>query len=136
MENYLKWQGEPVSVRYGYCHVKTNTEKPLMWYNYDCRMTGEAKIPAIEITSNDVFVISNQFGIGEEKLRKGGWPNMPHASLPDGTFTETGVAVEFDKEAYLANYAVSDLWMKNNYPEEYKKVQGLKDLILSRKTPK
>ena len=92
-----------------------------------------ATIPAIRITSKSgyQFVIANHHAYGIHKLEQGGWPNHGHASLPlesfhvDNGFTFT----EFDEKGLISLQKSSDEWMKKNYPEEYRKIKGLKKLI-------
>lgn len=132
-----KWQGDPVKVRFGYCFVKTNKEKPICWYNYECSIKHEdnALIPAIQITTydNEVFVIANHFGIGINKILKGGWPNATHFSLPKLNFTESNmhafVIKEFNEIEYSIHESERIKWQKENYPVEFEKLQSLKRMI-------
>lgn len=134
-----QWQGEPVIVEFGYSEVKPDTEKPLMWYNYECDLAvgtmGIAKIPSIEITYGDSsFVLANHFGLGVEKLRRGGWPNFPHASLPDNSFNQDNsfVILEFDIDGIKKLDKERDAWMQKTNPEEFEKLQSLKAMINKR----
>ena len=129
----LQWQGEDVSVRYGYCDVKTNVEKPMYWYNYHCRDNGCARLAAIEITTKDgmEFVIYNGHGIGWFKLFKGGWPNEGHASLDLDTFTESADyrIEEYDQVAFRLEHGRSGAWFAEKYPEEEEKRKALLAII-------
>lgn len=129
-----KWQGEPVKVRFGYCKVKENKEKPLYWYNYECSDSpkGFAFVAAIEVTyGNEVFRIANHYGIGAYKLKKGGWPNCRHFSIStEFEFVESHEKWcnlrEFNEREFAAHEAARDRWQKKNYPKEYEAVESLK----------
>lgn len=147
MEKY-KWQGEPVKVLFGYVKQLANTDKPLYWYNFECinkenaygefipdhmvTMKGEnlALIPAVKVIhSAGSFLLANHFGIGVNKLLKGGWPNMPHYSL-DGEFKESSERhfkfVSFDEDGYCDHEAKRRSWQKKNYPIEFQKMEDFK----------
>lgn len=150
MENY-QWQGEPVKVRFGYVPQDENTEKPMYWYNFECynkkELNGTFKedhfvrdngkhfaiIPAIEVESASgyKFTLANHFGIGISKLIKGGWPNHTHFSL-SGEFKESRsepyLLLSFDLDGYEKHEAARNSWFKREYPDEYKKLQALKEL--------
>lgn len=126
------WQGEPVKVEYGYSIVMRNEEKPLMWYNFHCRILGYAAIPAIKVFyEGSHFVIANHYGIGHLKLKLGGWPYMSHFSLPDDSFTEDDkfIITEHNEVLFKTQKTISDMWFESNFPEEYKKLKSLKDKI-------
>lgn len=134
--NYC-WHGEPVEVKFGYCNISENTEKPMYWYNYECRTSsviGSALIPAIYITSKDgqQWVIANHFGIGIYKLLQGGWPNCTHFSLDKNTFKEAKEKYfairEFDHDAYSEHESARRKWQKREYPEEFEKMESLRKL--------
>lgn len=132
-----KWQGEPVKVEIGNCAVRTNEEKPLWWYNFECYPSGKAFLPAIRITTKDgdSFMIANHFGIGVHKLINGGWPNYTHFSI-DGSFS-TGIIAritEFDLEGYKAHEAERVKWQQENYPEYWAKLQCLRDSVKQKKS--
>jgi hypothetical protein len=131
MVKKYQWQGEPVKVIFGYCLVKENKEKPMWWYNYECRQDGTAVIPALQITTqNDhSFFISNHYGIGVHKLINGGWPGCTHFSLNGGEFTgrHTLMYTVFDLDGYEKHEANRRIWQKENHPEEYEKQQKLID---------
>lgn len=132
-----KWQGEPVKAEFGHSYVDFNEEKPLYWYNYECLgATRGACIPSIKITSKDgeVFYISNHYGIGAHKLSKGGWPNMPHFGIPNTAKFEEDKRPPFglrtlDLEGFEAYEQERKTWQSLKYPEEYKRVQALRDSI-------
>jgi hypothetical protein len=125
----LQWQGQDVEVKYGYCDVVTNTEKPLYWYNYHCRNNGKARLNAIKVITKEgnEFVIYNRHGIGWFKLSKGGWPNEGHASLPTETFVEDNLykVTEYYQEAFRNEAAMREKWLEEKYPLDYKKMQSL-----------
>lgn len=140
--NY-QWQGEPVSVKFGYTMVKENKEKPLWWYNFECNVkqnihdeyipsygtTGMALIPSIQVSQgNSVFIIANHFGIGVSKLIKGGWPNHSHFSV-NGEFTEDNdfAIYEFDELSYSKHESERNKWQKENYHDEYKKLEDMRN---------
>ena len=79
LSQVYKWDGEPVQVEHVDIIVKEHKQKPLYWWNYEVSLTGasatnKAVISSLKITAKDgeVFYISNHFGIGLNKLRKGG----------------------------------------------------------------
>lgn len=128
-----QWQGEPVKVEFGYSTVKTVQEKPLWWYNYETSLTHEdiAVIPAVRVTAyGEPFILSNHNGIAVNKLSKGGWPNMPHFSLPSDSFKECSDEWcnlnEFDELEYSQHESERNKWQKKNFPEEYEKLQSLR----------
>ncbi|WP_256013151.1 hypothetical protein [Desertivirga xinjiangensis] len=132
--NY-QWQGEPVSVRFGYAYQEENPEKPLFWYNFEChneeKLDGSyedrkshaingkyfALIPAVEVTTSTgyKFLLSNHCGIGVNKLLKGGWPNATHFSLT-GDFKESEEPyfkfTAFDLDAYEKHESARRTWQK------------------------
>lgn len=142
------WQGEPVKVEFGQCFVKRNDDKPLTWYNFECHInlsdgtlqptgTGTgAIIDAIKVTAKDgeSFVIANHFGIGAYKLKKGGWPDCTHFSLPIDKFENVPwrdniQQRNLDVEKYSEHEAARNKWLKKNYPKEYEKIEGLRKII-------
>lgn len=152
MKANYQWQGEPVSVRFGFVNQQENSEKPMYWYNFECynkeEIDGSFKddhfvknngkhfslIPAIEVKSQDgyTFILANHYGIGISKLLKGGWPNHTHFSL-DGDFNEDNAPYfafkEFDLEGYEKHESERNKWQKKNYPAEFEKMQRLRNLI-------
>lgn len=136
MKQNYSWQGEPVKAEFGHNMVKSNTAHPLFWYNYECSIEREsfALIPSIKITQGDqVWCIANHYGIGINKLIKGGWPNQTHFSLPIEGFeknnTHAFAIKEFDELQYSKHEAARRLWQKNNFPEEFKRMQSLEKII-------
>lgn len=120
-----QWQGKKVNVKFGVCIPEINTEKPLMWYNYELTALSSGRIYAIEITYYDeIFVISNHYGIGEHKLLCGGWPNKPHFSL-DGEFYNTGQRPIIDLEGYEEHERYRKRWQRRTYPKQMKKIDSL-----------
>lgn len=136
-QTVLQWHGEDVAVRYGFCDVETNTEKPLYWYNYHCRETGKARLHAVEITPKEgnPFVIYNGHGIGWFKLSKGGWPNEGHASLDIETFTEDKewTIDSYDQVNFRMEIAREREWFAAKYPDEEKKREALLAIINRKK---
>lgn len=92
----LCWHGEPVKTEFGSAFINEDTEKPLVWYNYEVLNSKirTSVIPAIRITTKagNSFVISNHFGIGWLKLKHGGWPGTTHFSLPKDSFQPEEIA--------------------------------------------
>lgn len=152
MKSKYFWQGEPVLVDFGAVYIEENIEKPLFWYNYECNWDvnlnkpkyGEQKgamIPAIKIYSfqgDELLIISNHFGVGANKLLKGGWPNHTHFSfsdnvkfesrenLPSYTLQKAFKITEFDEEGYSKYEEGRKKWQKENFPEEFEKLERLK----------
>lgn len=130
-ETVLAWQGVPVQVKYGYCIVEPDKEKPLYWWNYHCRETGICKLAAICVNCDGyVFCIYNGHGIGWFKLSKGGWPDEGHSHLPVDTFTEDNSyeITEYDRLSFQRELYYTHKWRKENYPEEYKRVEALLEI--------
>ena len=146
------WHGEPVKTDFGYATVQENKEKPLFWYNFECLWNlnegkpyygtkKSAMIPTIKVTSKDgqSFLIANHFGIGASKLKKGGWPNHIHFSLPDnakfegcedlGVLRNIYSIREFDEEKFAEHEKLRGIWQKENFPEETKKMDNLKAMF-------
>lgn len=142
MNNKYFWHGESVKTRFGYCSVKEDVERPLFWYNYEClsdRGTiAHALIPAIEVLTNcnQRFVIANHYGIGAYKLKKGGWPDCTHFSLPADTFQESNepafIIRHFNEEEFAKHEAERRRWQKKMYPEEFEKSEVLRRMIKSK----
>lgn len=138
MKKY-KWNGEFVKTTFGFCKVEENAEKPLWWYNYECSLTkGNTYIEAIKVEyKGQEFCIANHFGIGVYKLINGGWPDKTHFSLPLETFIpnegKTMSYLEtrkFDEEKYSEHESNRHNWQKYAYPEEFKRMQSLKNMII------
>ena len=128
----LQWQGEDVTVRYGFCDVITS-EKPLYWYNYHCRENGSARLAAIEVTTKDgkPFVIYNGHGIGWFKLSKGGWPNEGHSSFDGQEFVESSdhIITEYDQLMFRMEHGRQEAWFNEKYPEAIKQKEALLAMI-------
>ena len=141
-----KWQGEPVKVQFGIVFVRENEDKPIWWWNYECRGHDDgtglktcALIEAVKVIhSGGEFVIANHFGIGVSKLLKGGWPNHSHFSLPKEEFEAHGPTdlevrlpfiIEFDEPGYANHESNRNNWQKKEYPEEYAKLEGLRRML-------
>lgn len=142
MRNRYCWHGEPVKTKFGYCHIKEDTERPLFWYNFECSMNrtiGHALISAIEVTTNchQRFCIANHFGIGVNKLIKGGWPDCTHFSLPADTFQQDDLQIfnirKFDEEEFSKYEAERRKWQKKNYPVEFEESEILRRMIIKSK---
>jgi|GEM_PF-3125348 hypothetical protein len=154
MKKY-QWQGDPVSVRFGYVNQQENSEKPLYWYNFECytkeEIDGSFKddhfvksngnhfslIPAIEVTTKqgNKFLIANHYGIGVSKLLKGGWPNHTHFSL-NGTFEESGARYfafkSFDLDAFERHESERRNWQKITYPIEFEKMEQFRNSFIKK----
>jgi hypothetical protein len=146
MKNKYQWQGEPVTVRFGYVNQQENLEKPMYWYNFECCTKEEidgsfrdehmvkangkhfALIPAVEVESQSgyKFLLANHFGIAVSKLIKGGWPNHAHFSL-DGEFSENKAPYYAFKKFDLAGYENHEnerrKWQKKTFPQEFERME-------------
>ena len=97
----------------------------------------QALIEALQITtlSGEIFVIANHFGIGINKLIKGGWPNQTHFSLPNETFKECSWKEfpprKFDYDQYSQHESQRRVWQKANYPNEFEKLERLRKVALN-----
>lgn len=132
-QNY-QWQGEPVTIRFGYVRVEQVVDKPLYWYNYEVWLSTKdhAHIHAVEVNyQGRTFNMSNKYGYAMHKLLNGGGPRLPHASLPNDNFIEDESAriVEFDREGYYKYVEYRDHYFMSKYPEEYKKMRSLEAMI-------
>ncbi len=139
----LKWQGEPVKVESLYIKVWEYKEKPLWWFNYEVdKQRSEnlghdyAIIEALKVTyENQSFYISNHFGVGIRKLRKGGWPNHSHFSF-DGNFKEYSTnmtlhpTISFCLKDYENHEANRRAWQKKNFPEEFERSERLRKMMI------
>lgn len=145
----LQWQGEPIKIRFGFMGVSTNKEKPLYWYNYECRDNGYAAFLCIEIKQHgQTWYIDNSYNYGIKKLRAGGWPNHGHKSLPDNTFAFTEVRdkgdiaimleSEFDEESFAEDEAKREKWIKENFSNhpDYSKMIAARKMAQQRVFPK
>lgn len=143
------WQGEPVKTDFGVVVQPENKEKPLYWYNFECNWNvaenkpryGTVKtcsIPAIKVTTKDgqVFLIANHFGIGANKLMKGGSPRDTHFSFGDnakfqgaedlGVFRNAYSIRKFDEDGFVEYEAKRERWQKENFPEEFERMENLR----------
>lgn len=134
------WQGEPVRAEFSAAFVDINEEKPLYWYNYECLVDSKIKkalIPAVKITlkSGEQFCIANHFGIGASKLKKGGWPDHRHFSIPVECFVSNmwdtiSSPTEFDEESFSEYESKRNNFFKNKYPIEYQKMLELRKYVI------
>lgn len=133
-----QWQGEAVDVVFGYCLVTENKDKPMYWYNYNVFRNGQlpTKIGAIRVDTSDgqSFCLSNDYGEGVHKLESGGYPNMPHRSLPSETFVESE-DFRYKTTIYRPLIAYHEEVDRRQYfmcmfPEEFKKSEALRNKIL------
>lgn len=136
--NKYAWHGEPVKTVFGLASVQKNDEYPLYWYNYEVSLENSGDrtisvVPAIKVILKDSepFFIANHFGIGEYKLKQGGWPNCSHFSIPsDCTFKKLDSIElgEFDEENYAKHEAARKRWQKINFPIEFEQSEQLRKL--------
>lgn len=136
-----KWQGKEVEVKFGFSIIKPNIEKILYWTNYHVRDKESVELPSIKVITNakrnhsleNAFVIYNGFGIGENKLLCGGWPNDSHHSLPSHSFIETGIENKptFNYIDYLEEVKLREIWFELKYggTKEWKRHQALVEII-------
>lgn len=133
-----QWQGEDVDVVFGYCLVTENKEKPMYWYNYNVFRNGQkpTKIRAIKVDTSDgqSFCLSNDYGEGVHKVENGGYPNIPHFSLPLDAFVESDdfrhKRLLFDRYGSKQEELDRRQYFRANYPEEFKKAEALRNMIL------
>lgn len=140
MKGDYQWQGEPVSVKFGYCKVTIQTE-PMWWSNYECdKSGGKAQITAVQITAPGIdtetgeprtFCIANEFGEGIAKLKNGGWPGDGHASLPDAAFIEdrSRTVLDYNKLGWKVREKQRRDWQLENWPDEFEKMEALREMI-------
>lgn len=134
MKNKYKWHGKPVKTTFGNCIVRTDKDRPLCWYNYECAENGMACIPAIRVETKEgqSFTIANHFGIGVYKLMKGGWPDCTHFSLEGEFSTIPQLKIsEFDADGYAQHEAERNKWQERHFPEEYKKMRAILEIANS-----
>jgi hypothetical protein len=127
-----QWQGEPVSVIFGYCVVAANQEKPLWWYNYECALDRDTKscicVIKVILKTGETFLLANHFGIGVHKLLNGGWPNYQHFSI-DGNFSTSSPdpwQLKFDLEGFEDHESKRRIWQKENFPDEFERMERLR----------
>jgi len=133
MKNKYFWQGEPVKTTFGYCSIKKHDDKPMMWWNALCDDDGYALIEAVRVDAEiyGIFYIANFGGIGAYKLKRGGWPDCTHYSIPsDSSFTEEryGNKRELDEEEYASVSCKIRTYQKINFPEEFEQGEALRAL--------
>jgi hypothetical protein len=132
LNTHYAWHGELVKVEFGHCHVKEQKEQTMWWYNYECRIGGNAVVEALKVThEGKSFFIANHHGIGVHKLLNGGWPSHSHFGLPDGCFEPNEDlphinSTVFDELAYSSHESARLNWQKENFPAEYEKMEALK----------
>ena len=146
MKQKYFWQGEPVKTEFGYAVIERTYIKPLMWFNYEVEINpysnSYAIIDAVKITTKDghSFVIANHFGIGANKLSKGGWPNQTHHGFPKNIFFEpeskqfhTKGIKQFNEDEYSNHESKRRIWQQKTYPEEFKKMKALQAVVINSK---
>jgi len=145
MRQKFEWQGDPVKTTFGYVAVREVLDKPLYWFNYEvlnkmetgdhCSVGGKAYIAAIEVSTSTgyKFYIANHFGIGVNKLSKGGWPNSAHFSFDTGLIkflpddkVQRGLNGQFDEEGYANRESKRRIWQKETYPFEFEQMESLR----------
>lgn len=143
MNEIYSWHGEPVKTEFGQVIVRENADRPLFWYNYEANMDvdGLAIIEAVKVTTSDghTFLISNHFGIGNNKLKKGGWPDQQHFSFNENdivSFTnesefsslgKLGHTNKFDEVAFSEHEAKRLKWQSVTHPEAFAEMQKMRD---------
>jgi hypothetical protein len=103
-------------------------EKPPMhWQN---AFVGQER-QAVKVSYKDYsFLIDNADGSGLKKIAARGGPDSYHASIEANEFIRDLPESEwqqFDKFKFDRYRFLSDAWQKEKYPEEYKKIQALKE---------
>lgn len=130
-----QWNGEIVKAQFGYCTVEEVKDKPLWWWNYNVLGLKSKIIPAVRVSNvHYAFVIANHFGMGEEKLRLGGWPNFPYWSLPIDTFIETNHQIPFNNQAYSDYYERAKAWFEQHCHDlsDYVWMKDLRSILKNR----
>ena len=130
------WQGEIVKIEHVTLKVYENIISPLWWSNYEIAINtapnNYALLPAIKVIGHNTFYISNHFGIGIRKLRKGGWPNHQHFSFENPQ--EHKKCLEsfesYCEKDFIEHEAKRISWQKENYPIEFERSERLRKLII------
>lgn len=140
------WHGKPVKAEFGLATVHENTEKPFMWYNYECMTSSivcSAMIDAVRITTEhgSTFILANHYGIGRYKLMKGGWPNCTHLSLPDDCsfMVDSRSSVKWDEEGFARHEYERKKWFEETrseqYPDLWRKLEAAKSIAIRKCQP-
>jgi len=122
------WNGQPatfVGVEY---EVK-EPEVPTWWQG---QFVGEVR-QGLEISyQGSTWIIDNQYGDGFYKLTLGmGSPNCSHKSvsnISDDDFTyipDEDVNRVLDREMFQVEHESNQCWLRDNFPEQFKKTQAL-----------
>lgn len=126
------WNGiEPVKYRVMSYIVKSQPEKPMNWQN---AFAGTRR-QCVEIAyPNHTFYIDNECGDGFLKVFRGkGSPQVGHKSV----FEPLDIrelpfemwVTDFLEKGKIEDDRIVENWQKDNYPDLYKELQGLKEAI-------
>ena len=149
-----RWNDRPVKIEHLWVKIKENKDQPLYWYNYNVNAYGESKdwviMTAIEITTKEgeKFIISNHFGTGINKCRKGGCADQYHGSFRKVDIIEVirknsdlykkwsyigdrdnnllEINIQLNEKLYVQEEQERRAWQKMYYPEEFKKLDALR----------
>lgn len=132
LDQYM-WNGDHVTVRFGYVIAQVIEKYPLHWMNYEAVATGRDNlIPALEVLlpSGEVRLIANHYGVGIKKLLDNSMlvlmtiPNhLPFVEARQFTITD------FDKRAFEEHEKSRIIWQRMNFPEESRYLDFVTELI-------
>lgn len=150
------WNWKPVKIEHVLVVVKEVKEHPLYWHNYECltnnNPNGHHEFHAIEITTENgiKFIISNEYGIGINKCRKGGTFYQYHAGFKEENIVKikrTGDPLpggrgelkvpkkyNLNEEGYVEQETARAKWQMENYPEEYEKLRQAREANTAKTT--
>jgi len=149
-----KWNDKLVTIEHLWVKIKENEDQPLYWYNYNVNVEGEARnwtiMPALEITTErgEKFIISNHYGTGINKCRKGGCADQYHGSFRKCDILEV---IRYESESYKRLSYIGDrdnhllekniqlrekayvqeeqerrAWQRKYYPQDFEKLEQLR----------
>lgn len=121
---------EPVIYRVVLVKILAVEKPPLSWQNAFVEQTRQA----VEITDQkgNKFYIDNGDGTGLDKAESGGGPGQMSRHLQSGAFEilakiDEAVWQRVDAQLWRDTDAKIDAWQKANHPEEWQKLQDLKE---------
>lgn len=124
------WNGEPAQISVVEYEV-TKSDKPLYWNNLHVGTRRQA----LQVNQHgQSFLIDNQFGDGYYKVTEGkGMWRSGHKSIEKPInvkpLPDDQCITVYDHEGIKKEETTYEDWQKENYPEEYKRLQSLKKTI-------
>jgi len=106
-------------------------QPPMHWQN--CFAGQDRQVVKVVCKDGYTFYMDNQDGSGLLKISKKGGPDSYHASINEHEFIRElneNEWQQFDLLLHKKHRQECDDWQKKNFPNDYKKIEALKQSIL------